>query len=451
MKKRTQLLREKDKNFLWHPFTQMKEWQDSQPLVIESGKGAVLRDTEGREYVDGVGSLWCNVHGHRRDEIDRAIRRQLGKVAHTTLLGAANIPSTLLAEKLASLAPGNLTRVFYSDSGSTAVEIALKIAYQYWQQKGRPRKKRFVALENAYHGDTLGAVSVGGIDLFHKIYHPLLFKCFRAPSPSCYRCSLGKTRKTCNLDCAEELGIVLSEHAEEIAAVIVEPLVQGAAGILTAAPQYLRRVRQLCTQHDILLIADEVAAGIGRSGRLFACEHERVVPDLLCIGKGLSGGYLPLAATLATNNIFRAFLGEHTEYKTFFHGHTFTGNPLACAAALACLDIFEKEETLRNLTPKIKHIAFRLQRMRKLPHVGDVRQCGMIAGIELVKNKRTKEPFPSEDKIGVKVTQGAREEGVLLRPLGDVIVICPPLSITIDQIDQIVDAIEKHILAVLQQ
>jgi len=445
----TDSLRDKDKRFLWHPFTQMQEWLAGEPLIIDSGRGAVVRDTDGRAYIDAVGSLWCNVHGHRRRELDTAIRRQLQRIAHSTLLGAANAPSILLAERLVALAPKGLTKVFYSDSGSTAVEIALKIAYQFWQQTGQRRRKRFVALRHAYHGDTLGAVSVGGIDLFHSAYRPLLFKCLRAPSPSCYRCAQGKTPKTCGLACAEQLGRILEEHAGEVAAVIVEPLVQAAAGILTAPRGYLRRVRELCTRHDVLLVADEVAVGMGRTGRMFACEHERVSPDLLCVGKGLAGGYLPLAATLATDRVFDAFLGSHADRKTFFHGHTFTGNPLACAAALANLAVFDSDRTLDHVRAKARHLAARLRALRRLRHVGDVRQRGLMAGIELVKNKTTRQAFAYRQQVGARVTAAARADGVLLRPLGDVVVICPPLCITNEQIDCVVDAIEKRILEVL--
>lgn len=445
MNARTRALRRKDKAYLWHPFTQMKEWVADEPLVIEDGRGAIVRDTDGRSYIDAIGSLWCNVHGHRRREIDTAVRRQLTRIAHSTLLGSASPPSILLAERLVALAPRGLTRVFYSDSGSTAVEVALKMAFQFWRQNGARRKKRFVALENAYHGDTLGAVSVGGISLFHATYRPLLFRCVLAPSSSCYRCSLGNGPRTCGLACAEALGEILARHHGEIAAVIVEPLVQAAAGILTAAPGYLRRVRQLCAKFDVFLIADEVAVGMGRTGRMFACEHERVAPDFLCLGKGLSGGYLPLAVTLTTERVFRGFLGEFTDFRTFYHGHTFTGNALACAAALANLEIFEKEQTLKRMRPVVRHLNKRLRQMAQLPHVGDVRQRGLLAGIELVLDKRTKEAFDTALRIGARICRACRADGILLRPLGDVIVMCPPLCITIEQIDQICDTVEKRI------
>jgi len=436
-----------DKKYLWHPFTQMKEWEQSEPLVIVEGEGALLKDVDGREYIDGVSSIWCNVHGHRRKEIDDAIRAQLDRIAHSTLLGLANLPSIKLAEKLVRVTPDGLNRVFFSDDGSTAVEVALKMAFQYHRQRAEPRpgKTRFLALKNSYHGDTIGSVGVGGIDLFHTLYKPMLMPSFFAPSPYCYRCPLGKSPESCGMACADELEKLVKEHADELAAVVLEPLVQGAGGIITAPEGYLSRAREVTSRCDVLLIADEVAVGFGRTGRMFACEHEDVCPDLLALAKGISGGYLPLAATLVTDEIYNAFLGEPHEYRTFYHGHTFTGNPLACAAGIATLEVFESDRTLNELQPKIQRVEAHLREIALLEHVGDVRQCGFIAGIELVADRQTRRAYPPEIRVGAKVAAAARPRGVIVRPLGNVVVIFPPLCITDAQLDALMAAVRESI------
>lgn len=428
-----------DRTCIWHPFTQMQEWEKDIPLIIESGSGCTLKDIHGRTYLDGVSSLWVTVHGHRKREIDAAVSAQLKKIAHSTLLGLSNVPAVQLAEKLLQLAPKGLSRVFFSDSGSTAVEIALKMAFQYWQQKGPSyqHKTGFLALSEAYHGDTIGAVSVGGIDLFHRIYKPLLFQTRRIETPYCYRCSYGLTYPGCLKTCFTYAERTIQKYASVTAALIIEPLVQGAAGMLMQPPGYLKKIRELCTKNNILLIADEVATGFGRTGKMFACEHEGVKPDLLCLAKGVTGGYLPLAATLATDDIYRGFLGEYREMKTFFHGHTYTGNPLACAAALANIELFRKEKTLLRLQPKISLAAKELKQFQKLRHVGEIRQRGFMVGIELVRNKATKEPYPPEDRIGVKVILECRRQGLILRPLGNVIVLMPPLAISQRELQQL--------------
>ena len=428
-----------DKRYLWHPFTQMKDYCDETPLIIERGEGSFLFDIHGNRYLDGVSSLWVNLHGHRRGEIDRAIISQIEKISHSTLLGISHVPAIKLAKKLADSAPPGLSRVFYSDDGSTAVESGLKIAFQYWQQKAFPQKGKntFISLDYAYHGDTLGAVSVGGIDTFHELYRPLLFSTYRIPSPYCYRCSLGRTYPSCGLDCLNRAEEVVKRHHEEVAALIIEPLVQGAAGMIVAPPGYLKEIRRLCTKYHLLLIADEVAVGFGRTGTMFACEQEQVAPDLLCVAKGITGGYLPLAATLATEEVYGAFLGEHGELKTFFHGHSYTGNPLACSAALASLEIFEQDRTLEVLQTKISLLKEKLQPFLGLPHVGEVRQKGFMVGIELVQHKESRKPFAREEKIGIRVMQEARKRGLIIRPLGDVIVIMPPLSISLEHLEEL--------------
>ncbi|GAB4410475.1 MAG: adenosylmethionine--8-amino-7-oxononanoate transaminase [Thermodesulfovibrionales bacterium] len=479
-------LEESDKRYIWHPFTQMKEWLEEKPIIIAEGRDCFIKDICGNWYLDGVSSLWVNIHGHRKKKIDDAIKEQLDRIAHSTMLGLSNVPAIKLAERLVKIVnqslvssqsdsqiagqsdsqvtgrstgqtghPGyqttglstnRLTKVFYSDNGSTAVEVALKMAFQYWIHKGIKGKTAFLSLNNAYHGDTLGAVSVGGIDIFHSVFGPLLFKTYKAPSPHCYRCELNARYPSCNLRCLEGIAEILKVHSGEIAAFIIEPLVQAAGGMIVAPSGYLKGVRELCTKYDVLMIADEVATGFGRTGRMFACEHEGVVPDILCLSKGITGGYLPLAVTITTEEIYNAFLGEFKNQKTFFHGHSYTGNPLACAAALACLDIFEREEIIKNLEPKIELLGAYLKEVSGLDHVGDVRSRGLMAGIELVKDKSTKEPYPWEGRMGWRVAYYAREKGVFIRPLGNVVVIMPPLAISLENLEQLLKIIKEGII-----
>jgi adenosylmethionine-8-amino-7-oxononanoate aminotransferase len=397
-----------DRRHVWHPFTQQQGWcEEEPPLVIDRAQGTNLYDADGKAYIDGVSSLWCNIHGHRHPAIDEAIRAQLGRVAHSTMLGLSHTPAIELAERLTAVTPPGLKRVFYSDSGSTAVEIALKMAFQWWAQRGEADRSRFICLQNAYHGDTIGAVSVGGIELFHSLYRPLLFDAWQARAGD-----------------AQHLRTLLGEHGARVAAVIVEPLVQGAAGMLMQPPGYLRQVRELCDEFGVLLICDEVATGFGRTGRMFACDHEGVSPDLLCVGKGLTGGYLPLAATLTTERVYEGFLGRFDEFRTFFHGHTFTGNPLGCAAAIATLETFERERTLEHLQPKIDLLAQLLdQRIAPLPAVAEIRQRGTMVGIELIAAS-------AQERLGHRVTLAAQRHGAVIRPLGDVIVLMPALAIS---------------------
>ncbi len=412
-------LKKLDLDHLWHPFTQMKEYAGEDNLVIERGEGNYLIDTEGVRYLDGTSSLWVNVHGHCCKEIDEAIKKQLGKIAHTTLLGVTNPPAVMLAKRLVdtasvSFGTDRLQHVFYSDDGSTAVEVALKIAFEYWQLKGQNKKQKFVSFLDAYHGDTLGAVSVGHIEIFHEVYRPLLFSTGQAPSPR-------------DPECLNRVEALFQKEGGDIAAVIVEPLIQAAGGMIVQPEGFLKKLRELCDRHQILLIADEVATGFGRTGTMFACEQEGVVPDLMCLAKGLTGGYLPLAATMATSEIYNAFLGDYAEFKTFFHGHSYTGNPLGCAAALANLDIFEKDRVISKLSPKIKTMAESLERLREIPCVKDIRQKGLMAGIEIGD-------YPLEKRVGHRIGLAARKKKLLIRPLGNVIVLMPPLSITEDEI-----------------
>lgn len=441
----------KDKQYVWHPFTQMQDWVSRPQTVIAAANGIKLIDTDGKEFFDGVSSLWVNIHGHRKPEIDEAIIEQLGKVAHTTMLGLTNIPAAELAEQLVAIAPPGLNKVFYSDDGSTAVEVALKMAFQYWQHKGKPNKQKFIALEHAYHGDTVGTVSVGGIDLFHRVFKPLLFTSVRIPAPSCYHCQLAINTAACRRQCINRLEQVLAGHHEEIAGLIIEPMVQAAAGMLMSPPGYLARVRELTRRYGVLLIADEVATGFGRTGKMFACEHEAVTPDMMILSKGITGGYMPLAATLTTDEIYNAFTGDYTDKKTFYHGHSYTGNPLACAAALANLKIFREEKIIEGLIPKIAAAKVKLQQIAKLDHVGEVRQQGLIIGIELMLDKGRKSPYPWELAAGARVCQQAREYGLIIRPVGDVVIFMPPLASTVEEIEEMLNIIERSIREITQE
>lgn len=411
----------------------MEEWVSYDPLIIEAAEGFELVDTDGNRYLDGVSSLWVSVHGHRVPEIDAAIRAQLDKVAHSTLLGLGGTPSIELAARLASLAPPGLEKVFFSEAGACAVEVAIKMAFGYWQHRGMPEKRTFIALDNAYHGDTIGAVSVGGMELFHDAYRPLLFDTIRVPSPH-------------ENGSIEALERALREHAHEVCALIVEPLVQAAAGMLVAPPGYLRRARELCEWYGVLLICDEVAVGVGRTGTFFASEQEDVCPDILVVGKGLSGGYLPIAATITTNEVFDAFLGPYDAFKTFFHGHTYTGNALACAASLANLDLMEERDTLVGVREREAVAAKLLAPLSDHPHVAEVRQRGLMIGIELERAKG--EPYETAERIGHRVILEARKQGVIIRPLGDVIVLMPPLAIPLDDLERLVEVTSASIDAV---
>jgi len=402
-----------------------------------------LIDTEGNRYIDGVSSLWCNVHGHRVKKIDDAIKAQLEKVAHSTLLGLGQTRSIELGEKLVAITPSGLEKVFYSDSGATAVEIALKIAYQYFQNKGEKERTKFIAMQNSYHGDTIGSVSVGGIETFHSVFRPLLFDTFFVPAPHPYR--FNGPKDSCARYSLDRIEDILETSVSQIAAVIAEPLVQGAGGIIVHPTGFLAALRKLTKKYDILLIADEVATGFGKTGKMLACENENVCPDIMCLAKGISGGYLPLAATVTTKEIFEAFLGPIKQHKTFYHGHTYTGNALACAAALASLELFEENKIIESLPEKISLIEQYFNKMADLPFVGDARHCGLMGAVEIVKDKSTKESFPYEDTIGAKLCRAMRPDGALLRPLGDCIVLMPPVAIPTGLLEELLNIIYNAI------
>lgn len=442
----TQDLIEKSKKYLWLPFTQMKDY-DENPFIIESGNGIKVKDIEGKEYYDGFSALWLNVHGHRKQELDAAIKKQLNKIAHSTLLGMTNVPATELAEKLIEITPEKLTRVFYSDSGAEAMEIALKIAFQYWMNMGRREKQKFIAMQNGYHGDTIGAVSVGSIDLYHQVYGPLMFESFKAPIPNVYHSKSGDPVQ-CRDECLEILEQLLIERNQEIAALTIESMVQGAGGMIVMPEGFLAGVRKLCTKYDVLMIVDEVAAGFGRTGKMFACEHEGVQPDLMAVGKGITGGYLPIAATLTTEEIYMAFYDDYEKLKTLFHGHSYTGNQLGCAVAIENLRLFESENIVEQVAKKAEYLHILLQELQSLPHVGDIRQLGFMCGIELVHSKETKEPFAAHKRVGYQVTLKMRELGMLTRPLGDVIVFFPPLVSTQEELKAMVMIMKEAIIEV---
>jgi adenosylmethionine-8-amino-7-oxononanoate transaminase len=429
---KTEKLVEKDHRYLWHPFTQQGEWvQDDDPVIAVRAKGPWIIDSRGRRLFDGVSSLWCNVHGHRVSEIDAAIRRQLSKVAHTTMLGSSNEPAILLAEQLVRLAPKGLTRVFYSDSGSEANEIAMKMAFQYWLQVPGvgPKRDLFLTFQEGYHGDTIGAVSLGGIDLFHGIFGPLLFKTCRAPNPFLARKGRSFSSSAWLRESLTPIEALFNHHSKHLAAVHMEPLVSGAGGMWMHPDGFLKGVRKLCDRHGVLLIVDEVATGFGRTGTLFACQREGVTPDMMAVAKNLTGGYLPLAATLATEQVYSAFLGSFESGRTFYHGHTFTGNQLACVAASANLKLVSKPSFLGRIQKNSKLLELELEPLKKHPHVGDLRLRGLMGGIELVRDKRKGESYPAALKMGYRVCAEARNRGVLLRPLGNLIVLMPPMSL----------------------
>ncbi|MBC7782953.1 MAG: adenosylmethionine--8-amino-7-oxononanoate transaminase [Burkholderiales bacterium] len=438
----TQHLQTLDKQHVWHPFTHMSLWLADDPLVIVAGDGMHLIDSDGRRYLDAISSLWCNVHGHRVKEIDDAVRAQLDRIAHCTMLGQTNDQAIILAERLIAIAPRGLAKVFYSDSGATATEIAFKMAAQYWWNLGRPQKHEFIGLTDGYHGDTVGAMSVGMTAAFHKPYRPLLFKVHYAPAPFPYRYPVPGD---CGVHALAAIEEILKAHHQTIAAICIEPIVMGAAGMIVHPHGFLTGVRALADKYDVLLICDEVATGFGRTGTMFACEHENVTPDILCLAKGLTGGYMPLAATLATQRIFDAFLGEPHEGKTFFHGHTYTGNPLACAAAIASLDLFDKNDLIASVRRKSLELTELLSCVNELEHVGDVRQKGFMVGIELVADKASKRPFDPKQRVGAAVCRRVRDRGIIVRPLGDTIVIFPPLATELIQLREIVDAVYAEI------
>ena len=442
-------LKQLDHSFLWHPFTQMQEWMGEDPIIISRADGHYLVDDHGRKYLDGVSSLWCNVHGHHKKELDDALKEQLDRIAHSTFLGLSHVPGIQLAQKLIEIAPKGLQRVFYSDSGATAVEIALKMAVQYWQLKGDSKRTQIASLAESYHGDTVGSMSMGYSETFHRFYRDLLFPVLRITPPHVFRYYQGMSDNDALNAAIYEAEKKISANKNSLAALVMEPLMQGAAGMWAQPVQYVQALSEICRRHGILLILDEVATGFGRTGKMFACEHAGVSPDILCLAKGITGGYLPLAATLATEQIFSAFLGEYKEFKTFFHGHTYTGNPLGCAVAMANLELFERENILEKMQPRITSLRKRLHgEFLSLSHVSDVRQWGYMIGIELVERKAGRKNYAPEQRIGHQVIRAARERSVMIRPLGDIIILMPPLSITDDELAALLDVVYDCVVTI---
>jgi len=440
-----------DHAYLWHPFTQMKEWMSEDPCIIERGDGNYLVDVEGKKYLDGVSSLWCNVHGHRKQELNDALKAQLERLDHSTFLGLSHVPGIELAERLVAIAPAGLGRVFYSDNGATAVEIALKMAVQYWQLKGAVERTQIASLAESYHGDTVGSMSMGYSETFHRFHKCLLFPVLRLTPPHIFRYYRGMADAEALSAAVQEAEDKLAEHKNALAALVMEPLMQGAAGMWAQPLGYVKALHQICRRHEILFILDEVATGFGRTGKMFACAHDNVSPDILCLAKGITGGYLPLAATLVTEEIFAAFLGDYDEFKSFFHGHTYTGNPLGCAVALASLDLFRKEDVLARMQPRVAYLKQRLRdEFLPLAHVSDVRQWGFMAGIELVQDKESKKNYAPGWRVGHKVIREARARGVIIRPLGDIIILMPPLSFGDEELKTLLDVTRDSIRAVTE-
>ncbi|MCK4851738.1 MAG: adenosylmethionine--8-amino-7-oxononanoate transaminase [Candidatus Omnitrophica bacterium] len=436
-------LADSDRRYIWHPYTQMKDCENAPPIPIARAKGVKLYDPDGNFYYDTISSWWCNVHGHGHPAMIKAIKEQLDSLEHVLFAGFTHAPAVELAERLIGITPPDLTKVFFSDNGSTAVETALKMAFQYWKNTGIKGREKFLSLDMAYHGDTAGAMSVSGVNLFNSMFKPLFFPAYKAPTPYCYRCPVSKDRDTCSIDCLTRAEDILKRHSKEIAAIIIEPLLLGAGGMIVYPAAYLKGIRELSRKYDVLLIADEVATGFGRTGSMFACEHAGIQPDLMCVSKGITSGYLPLGATLATDRIYDAFYADHAELKTFYHGHTYTANPLACSAAVASIDLFKKEDTLSNAARINTRMRSFLRDISDLPIVGDTRDIGVVGAIELVRDKRTKEPFSMEQRTGFEVYRRALENNLILRPLGDVIYFFLPLCVTDPELEDIFGRAEK--------
>ncbi len=443
---------EKDLKYVWHPDTQQKQYEgsDFKPVLIERGEGIYVFDSENNRYIDGVASWWVNTLGHSHPRLNKILSEQASKIEHILLADFTHKPAIELAERLVKLAKMPYSKVFYSDDGSTAVEVALKMAYQYWYQNGKPEKKYFVSMTDSYHGDTLGSVAVGGIDIYKKIFNPLVFETLKVPAPYCYRCPKQCSHQKCGIECLDDVESLFKNRHEEIAAMIVEPLVQGAAGMRVYPAEYFSRLGLLCKKYDVLLIDDEVAMAFGRTGKYFAFEHTDIRPDIFCVAKGITAGYVPLAATITTDKIYNAFYDDFSTLKTFYHGHSFTGNPIACAVANETLKIMEEEKIIENLEVKVEFLRSELSKFAGLKHVGDIRHIGMIGAVELVKDKNLKTPYSFEERIGHKVFKEAMKRGAILRPIGNVIYFLPPLVISESQIRELTDIAYESIKAVTE-
>ncbi|MFZ5969384.1 MAG: adenosylmethionine--8-amino-7-oxononanoate transaminase [Bacillota bacterium] len=438
-------LQQKDLRYIWHPCSQMKDYETFLPIVIERGEGPYLFDVEGKSYLDAVSSWWVNLFGHSNKRINRALTEQIERLEHVIFANFSHRPAIELAERIVEITPEGLNKVFFGDNGSSAVEIALKISFQYHQQMGRERKTRFLAISDAYHGETLGALSVGDIGLYNEIYKPLLAKTFKVEGPNCYRCKYGETRETCSTQCFTYMEKAIQQHHEVLSGIIIEPMIQGAAGMKIYSPVYLQKLRELCSVYDIHLIADEIAVGFGRTGKMFACEHPEISPDIMCLSKGLTAGYMPMALVLMTDEIYNGFYDDYTNLRAFMHSHSYTGNPIGCAVACESLNIFRDEDVLEKNKITSQKIKDRVEGLLAHPHVGEFRQLGMVGALELVKDKKTKEGFAWEKRVGYEIYQIALKYGVLLRPLGNVIYFMPPYVINDRDIDLMIGTAERAI------
>ena len=436
---------EKDLKYLWHPYTQMKDCQTLPPILIEKAKGIKLYDNKGNFYYDTIASWWCNVHGHNHPKIKAAIKRQLNSLEHVLFAGFTHKPAIILAEKLVSITPESLTKVFFADNGSTAVETALKLSFQYWQNVGKKSKTKFVSLDYGYHGDTIGAMSVSGVEQFKGVFSPLLFPSFKVPSAYCYRCPMGKESPSCNIDCLKPLEKLLRNEGEKIAAMILEPLVMGSGGVIVYPKEYLAGAAKLAKKYNVHLIVDEVATGFGRTGKMFACEHVNIQPDFMCLSKAITAGYLPFGATLTTGKIYDAFYDDYKKKKTFCHGHTYTANPISCSAAIASLKVFDEEDTLGKMKNTIPILRDGFERIKELRYVGDVRSIGMVGAVEIVKDKKSKKTFSADKRVGLSIYKKGLAKSLLLRPLGDVIYLFPPLCVKAKELEYILDNCYKVI------
>lgn len=441
---------EKDLKYIWHPCSQMKDYEELPPIIVDRARGIYLYDTEGNRYADVVSSWWCNLLGHCNERVNNAVKTQIDKLEHVIFANLSHKPAITLCEKLSNVVPKGLTKFFFTDNGSSAIEAAMKMSFQYHYQTGNPQKKKFMALSDAYHGETLGALAVGGESMYSEIYKPILMDIIRIDGPDCYRCKYGKCRESCSAECFDPVEKAFNDYGEEVCSFIIEPLVQGAAGMKIYPPVYLKKLRECCDNQNVHLIADEIAVGYGRTGKMFACDHAGISPDIMCLSKGLTGGYMPMALAITTDEIYSAFYDDYNKGKAFMHSHTYCGNPLACSAAIEVLNIMEDEKIIEKANKNSIYFNELIkQTLGDYKFVGDIRNIGLINAIELVKNRETKESFDSKDRIGYQIYKEALKMGVVLRPLGDVIYFNPPLTITREDIDFVVDVCDKSIRKIL--
>lgn len=440
----------KDLEHIWHPCSQMKDYEDFPPIIADHAKGLYIYDINGKKYADVISSWWCNLLGHCSDRINTAVKDQIDKLEHVIFANFSHKPAITLCDELFKILPKGLRKFCFTDNGSSAIEAAMKMSFQYHYQTGNPQKKSFMALSDAYHGETIGALSIGGVDLYSEIYKPMLLDIIRIESPDCYRCSYSKDRESCSAQCFEKAEIEFEKHGDNVCAIVVEPLLQAAAGMKIYPAVYLEKLRAICDQYNVHLIADEIATGYGRTGKMFACDHAGISPDIMCLSKGLTGGYLPMALAITTDRIYDAFYADYSEGKAFMHSHTYSGNPLACSAAVEVLKILKEENIIENADNNAEYFtALIKEKLQDHRHCGDIRSLGLINAIELVKDKKTKQPFDKSCRYGYHIYKKALEKGVILRPLGDVVYFNPPLNITREEMKDVVEVCAQSIHEVL--